>query len=37
MLILFVFMFSIFLPSSAEDIDYRKEMIKFIGEIRGKS
>jgi cysteinyl-tRNA synthetase len=37
MLILFVFMFSIFLPSSAEDIDYRKEMIKFIGEIRERA
>ncbi|WP_320046756.1 endo alpha-1,4 polygalactosaminidase [uncultured Ilyobacter sp.] len=37
MLILFILMFSIFLPSSGEDIDYRKEMINFIGEIRERS
>jgi cysteinyl-tRNA synthetase len=32
--ILFILMFSIFLTSSGEDIDYSKEMINFIGEIR---
>ena len=35
--ILLILMLSVFLTSSGENIDYRKEMINFIGEIRERS
>lgn len=37
MLIFVIVMFMIFVPVSAEDIEYRGEMIKLIGEIRKRS